>query len=248
MVKTGEKESVYILKFMFFVFLFLVAYLTALWMGSSLFTSALPTTAAFLPVTSTVSEPPPVVVLDAGHGGVDSGCFFGSVEEKNLNLEITRLVCEYLKLYDVRVVMTRNEDISLHQGEKYHKSSDVKTRVEIASKEEDPLFVSIHMNSFPVEKYRGFMVYYSRNHKRSEALALQIQTAVKDFVPDTVLREAKAAGSNIYVLDRLQCQAVLIECGFLSNGADRALLTDEAYQKKLAFTIARAVALQAHAG
>ena len=228
--------------------MFLLAYLLALCFGASLFTSALPTTSTFLPVSGISEDARPVVVLDAGHGGIDSGCCIDGVEEKDLNLKITRLVAEYLKLYDVRVVMTRNEDVSLHQGEKYHKNSDVKTRVEIASGEEEPLFISIHMNSFPVEKYRGFMVYYSRNHKKSEALALQIQTAVGEYVPDTACRDAKAAGSNIYVLDRLQCQAVLIECGFLSNDTDRALLTSEAYQRKLAFTLARAISLQAYAG
>ena len=181
-------------------------------------------------------------------GGIDSGCCYGQIEEKHLNLSITKYIAEYLKLYDVDVMLTRNEDVSLHRDEKYHKISDIKTRVEMTNKYTDPLFVSIHMNSFPVEKYRGFQVYYSRNNPKSEALALQIESSVTQHINESSVRPCKGAGSDIYVLNRLHCQAVLVECGFLSNEIDRALLTDEGYRKKLAFVIANAIANQAFAG
>ncbi len=247
MTKTKKCEITVMVKFILFVILFLLAYLFTLLLGSSLFSSVLPTTAAFLPADYLEKDARPIIVLDAGHGGLDSGCCFGKVEEKHLNLTITKMIASYLSMYDVEVVLTREEDVSLHQGEKYHKNSDVKTRVEIAKKYENALFVSIHMNSFPIEKYRGFQVYYSKNAEKSEALALQIESGVKNTLPNTMVRPSKSAGSNIYVLNRLYCQAVLIECGFLSNESDRADLTNETYQKKLAFVIARAIAEQAYA-
>ncbi|HCG35939.1 MAG TPA: N-acetylmuramoyl-L-alanine amidase [Clostridiales bacterium] len=242
-----EREPVYILKYLLFIILFIFAYLCTLLLGAGLFSSAFPAMSAYTPAVTPTQTERPIVVLDAGHGGIDSGCTSEGVEEKYLNLSLARYVAEYLILYDVDVIMTRTEDVSLHEaGASSRKRSDVQTRVKIAREAGNPLFVSIHMNSFPAEKFRGFQVFYSRNNPKSEALALQIENLVDTKLPEAKCRNSKSAGSNVFVLDRLECQAVLIECGFLSNDQDRKLLTNGAYQRKLAFVIARAIAIQAY--
>ena len=104
-----------------------------------------------------------------------------------------------------------------------------------------PIFVSIHANKFPIAKYRGIQVFYSPNDKKSEALAILIRENVIENLGEHNDRAVKKADTSIYVLDRAKCPAVLIECGFMSNPDDFALMTSEAYQEELAFVIANSI-------
>ena len=106
---------------------------------------------------------------------------------------------------------------------------------------ENAVFVSIHMNKFPVEKYSGLQVYYSRANEASRDIAESIQNKTADFLQSENKRKIKPADSSIYVLDNLEIPAVLVECGFLSNRAEAALLSTAAYQDKLACIIYAAV-------
>ena len=187
----------------------------------------------------------PVVIIDAGHGGEDGGATFGGVYEKDLNLAVALSLEEILKACGVKTVMTRREDILLYdrnsdyQGQK--KVQDLATRRKIAEEYENAIFVSIHMNSFPEEKYRGLQVYYSGNDPLSLSIAQDIQSAAKVFLSPDNSRKAKEAGSSIYLLDRLSCPAVMVECGFLSNSEERALLCDGEYRRAIALCIASSV-------
>ncbi|MBR6633635.1 MAG: N-acetylmuramoyl-L-alanine amidase [Clostridia bacterium] len=182
------------------------------------------------------------VVIDAGHGGKDGGASVGEVYEKNLNLEISHKVAQFLSLYNVNVVMTRSEDSLLAEDSSNNKKrDDLFNRVKIAKQYEDPVFVSIHMNKFPQEKYKGLQVFFSGNNPYSESLALMIQSNVKEYLEDDNDRNVKRAGASIYVLDRLLCPSVLIECGFLSNPDDLNKLQSEEYQNALAFVIANSI-------
>lgn len=177
------------------------------------------------------------VILDAGHGGFDSGANVGTVYEKSLNLAIVEKIKNVLSLYDVNVVLTRNDDKALAET----KRDDLLNRVKTANQYDDALFVSVHMNKFPIEKYCGLQVFYSRNSSFSEALALKIQSNNQEMLENDNRRTVTKSNSSIYILDRLQCPAVLIECGFLSNYADFVKLTNDEYQNKLAFVIANSI-------
>jgi N-acetylmuramoyl-L-alanine amidase len=100
------------------------------------------------------------------------------------------------------------------------------------------------MNSFPEEKYSGLQVYYSKNDPMSRTLAEGIQSDAKLFLDPDNTRRAKEANSSIYLLDRLECPAVMVECGFLSNSEERALLCDGEYRRAIAMCIASSVAEQ----
>ena len=196
----------------------------------------------------TEAEPPakessrPVIVIDAGHGGEDGGAVgVNGVYEKDVNLSIALFLAEWLRADGYETVLTRSEDILLYdRNSNYHgqkKVQDLATRRKIAEEYENAVFISIHMNAFPEAKYSGLQVYYSKNDPSSQALAEEIQACTRELLLPDNERKIKAATENIYLLDRLTCPAVLVECGFLSNPEECERLSTEEYQKKLAFSI-----------
>ncbi len=179
------------------------------------------------------------VIIDAGHGGRDGGAVADDdgTLEKHLNLAVAKKLAAMLTTANVRVVMTRTEDIELASPDSAHKKrDDLNARVAMTEHYPNAILVSIHMNKFPVAKYSGLQVYYSPNHKDSRALAEQIQKQAS-FLRAENAREVKAAGSAIYLLSHVKIPAVLVECGFLSHYEEKELLKTEAYQQKLAMSI-----------
>lgn len=182
------------------------------------------------------------VVIDAGHGGEDGGAQSArGVHEKTVNLEIAQLLDTLLRAGGISTVMTRTEDILLYDRNAdyrgHKKMLDLSARRQIAEDTENAIFVSIHMNSFPETKYRGLQVFYSPNDPLSETLANQIQGDVKNLLQPENSRKTKAATSAIYLLDRLECPAILVECGFLSNPEEAALFEQEEYRRQIAFIL-----------
>ena len=180
------------------------------------------------------------VVIDAGHGGEDGGAVgVSGVLEKDLNLEISKELHCLFSLTDIPVVMTRTCDEMLYKDgqENNKKTYDLRNRVEKTNSVSSPLFISIHQNKFPVEKYKGLQVYYSGNNQQSKNVAQLIQKKTSTFLQTDNKREIKKAGRSIYILHRLDCPAVLVECGFLSNKDEEALLNTELYKRKIAFVI-----------
>ena len=179
------------------------------------------------------------VVIDAGHGGRDGGAVAeDGTLEKHLNLAVAKQLQALLESANIRVVMTRETDIELAFPDSPHKKADdLKARVRIAEECENAVFVSIHMNRFPVEKYSGLQVYYSENNENSLLLAQTVQNVAENTLNNTNGRKVKSSGDSIYVLAHLEIPAVLVECGFLSNPEETALLKTEDYQKKLAMCL-----------
>ena len=184
------------------------------------------------------------VVIDAGHGGRDGGAVSADgIVEKVLNLEVSLALRDILLLYGMAPVMTRTEDTLLCAENDPAlkgkiKSTDLKNRLKIAQEYKDGIFVSIHMNMFPIEKYSGLQVYYSKNHEKSYSFALAIQNQVQNRLQPLNERKAKPAGKSIFLLDRIETPAILIECGFLSNPNEAKQLSDPSYQTQLALVVA----------
>ena len=184
-------------------------------------------------------------VIDAGHGGEDAGAIAADgTLEKDLNLEIASLLSCLLELNGNNVKMTRTTDTLLYDhfddlddytGQK--KVYDLKNRVKIAQAYENPVFVGIHMNKFSDAKYSGLQVYYSKNNSNSLNIASNIKGLVKKYLQAQNNREVKGADSSIYVLDKIDCPAVLIECGFLSNEDELLNLKSKDYQEKLSLAL-----------
>ena len=180
----------------------------------------------------------PTVVIDPGHGGIDCGAVgVNGILEKDVNLKLSEYLCAEFKNAGYEVIMTRTEDIMLVDDKSEHttkKSSDLTARTRIA--EGGQLFISIHMNKFAEEKYSGAQVYYSVNDDRSVRLAQMLQAGIIASLQPQNNREIKS-GAGLYLLDRVKCPAVIVECGFISNREEAERLASDEYLKELAFEI-----------
>ena len=187
------------------------------------------------------------VIIDAGHGGPDGGTSGDDgTLEKDLNLQIAHKLNDILQSMGIETVMTRTEDISIHDDTaetiRQKKVSDLKNRLSIINNTDDAIFVSIHQNHFSSSKYSGTQVFYSKNNPLSKNLAESIRLPIVSYLQSSNTREIKKSGSEIYLLNNAQAPAVMVECGFLSNWAETQKLKDEEYQQKLAFIIAIGIA------
>lgn len=181
------------------------------------------------------------VILDAGHGGYDGGAVsVTGTAEKVLNLDTTLTLNEILHLQGYRVILTRDSDVELTSSEGgSRKMQDLRGRLMIAEANKGVPFLSIHMNKFPQSKYRGLQVYYATCEESGKALALSVQETVKSLLQPDNERQIKPATSAIYLLDRISSSpAILIECGFLSNSEEAALLEEREYRLRLSLCLA----------
>ena len=202
-------------------------------------------TAVSEPETLTVQTEPqqelPVIVIDAGHGGEDSGAVANGVLEKDINLDIALRLRDMLRVCGFEVVMTRDADVSIYDSSsstiRSKKQSDLKNRAAIINKSKDQILVSIHQNKFEQEKYSGTQVFYSTNDPDSERLAQAIRQSVRGMLQPDNQRELKPAGDSIYILREAQIPAVIVECGFISNREEASKLSDEEYRRQMAFAI-----------
>lgn len=180
----------------------------------------------------------PVVVIDAGHGGNDPGKVGvdGSLE-KDINLAIALKLKTYLEASDVKVVLTRDNDIGLY-GEKdsRKKMADMRKRCEIIEEVNPIIVVSIHQNSYHQENVSGGQVFYYRGSEKGKKLAEILQKRFDFVLGDANKRQAKS-NDNYYLLLHVKCPIVIVECGFLSNWKESAMLKEEEYQQRLAWTI-----------
>lgn len=191
---------------------------------------------------STVSVP--TVIIDAGHGGFDGGAV--SVDgtlEKNINLEISKYLQEYLTFWGFKTIMVRENDSSLEDEGlstiKEKKRSDIHNRMNIMKETDNSIFVSIHQNKYQIEKYSGTQVFYSpKTAADSSILAQCIQESVVNVLQKDNTRQIKECGTSVYLMYNAVKPAVLVECGFLSNTEEASKLKTAEYQKKIAFCIA----------
>lgn len=196
----------------------------------------------YLHVLSSEQAKPVQVIIDPGHGGIDcGGVGVDGVLEKDLNLKISKILCELLRANGINAITTRTEDKMLDLDDPSlsgtHKMRDLKNRLAVAKQHPQAIFVSIHMNKFAQSKYSGLQVWYSKNTQGSALLAQELQAKVKQCLLPQNDRKAKAADSSMFLLDRAVGDAVLIECGFLSNPEECAALESDEYQKQLVCAI-----------
>jgi len=178
------------------------------------------------------------VVLDAGHGGIDSGCL-GSVtgaNERDINLKITQKLGNYLSALGIRVVYTRTNVDGLYgifaNG---FKKRDMQARCKIIKLADPDLIVSIHLNSYTSPTASGAQVFYKIGSEISHELGQTLQDIFVQKVPGS--RKTSMPG-DFYMLNCTSTPGILVECGFLSNPAEEAKLIKNDYQDQLAYTIA----------
>ncbi len=185
-----------------------------------------------------------LLVLDAGHGGEDGGAVsLTGVPESQINLAIVLKLRDVLGLYGVDPILLREEDVSLHDEDaetlREKKRSDLKNRVAAIEKAEGGALISIHQNTYPSGRYHGAHVFYAPT-EGSQALAEHVQSSIRTALQPGNERAVKQIPSTVYIMNHITCPAILIECGFLTNPEEEALLRDEDYQRRLAAVIAAA--------
>lgn len=182
-----------------------------------------------------------IVFSNASHGGFDGGAVAGDgTVEKDINLNISLTLAKFLKQNGFRVIMTREADVSTEDTESPQiaskKKNDLKNRLKLMSDYPDAVFVSIHLNKFTTSSAFGSQVFYSKSDE-SAVLADKIQKAIVSLIQPDNTRVNKQATSSTYLLYNATVPAVLVECGFLSNASELALLKQPDYQNKMAFSI-----------
>lgn len=183
-----------------------------------------------------------IILLDAGHGGEDGGAVgVGGIVEKDINLSITLKTAKFLEFMGYSIEFTRvTDDMTCDKGlktQREKKVSDIKNR--FAQIEDSPclFFVSVHQNIFGGEA-RGAQVFYGGNNAESKEIANVLQSGIASMLQPENNREIKKATKDIYILYNTTKPAVLVECGFISNNSEAALLSNDGYQNKMAFAIA----------
>ena len=189
-------------------------------------------------LTATALTDNTIIVIDAGHGGVDPGKVgVNNVLEKDLNLTIANLVKKNLEENNITVVMTRDSDTGLYsETDTNKKVTDMRARCKLINDSECLFAVSIHQNSYSEESVCGPQVFYYEGSIKGEVLARTLQTQLIDSLNPSKIRQEKS-NSSYYLLKNATCPVVIVECGFLSNWEEATLLCDNAYQEKVAKAI-----------
>ena len=212
------------------------------------------------------------VVIDAGHGGKDPGAVgYRGTKEKDIALDVAkRLEKKISKNMDVKVVMTRDEDVFLRLSE----------RTKIANENNGSLFISIHTNAAEDRRASGFETFliglnkneYAAKVAARENAVLELEgksgqeLTGEDLIQATIAQAAFASSSETFadmvqkeikkrvqsrdrgvkqagfvVLARASMPNVLVELGFISNPAEEKKLRSPQYRDQLATAIYRAV-------
>lgn len=183
-----------------------------------------------------------VVVLDAGHGGIDPGKVgINNTLEKDVNLAITLKLEKFLEESDVKVILTRKDDIGLYkENDKNKKVQDMKARLAVLNQKLPDIAVSIHQNSYPQENVSGAQVFYYKESQEGKSAAEIMQQQLKTGLSPENHRQAKP-NDTYYLLKKTECPLIIVECGFLSNYNEAEKLSDTAYQEKIAWNMHLAI-------
>ena len=176
------------------------------------------------------------ILIDPGHGGKDPGASAASgLQEKEITLELSRLLRDKFANDDLEIEMTRDKD-------EYVKLLD---RAGQANEEDFEIFVSIHVNSSDNRDASGIEVLYA-SEKNVEIKEAEQKLLAKEIL-DAIIKEtgAKSRGvknrPDLIVLNKTKCVSALVEVGFLSNPQEYDKLTDDQYLDSLATGIYKGV-------
>ena len=181
-------------------------------------------------------------VIDAGHGGEDGGAVGSDgTLESEINLAVALRLEQLLGLCGYPSVLTRRTAELVYPETagttRERKRADLEYRVALVNGAERAVLLSIHQNKYSASGPKGAQVFYGEGSE-SEAFAKELQEKLSVLCGNH--RKAASISPEIYLLRNVRCPAVLVECGFLSNPGELALLKTEAYQTKLALAMTSA--------
>lgn len=178
------------------------------------------------------------VVLDAGHGGIDGGVtgVNTNVKESVLNLSVVKKLEALFLSAGMNPVLTRSSDAGLYgAATDGFKKRDMLARKKAIEHADADIVISVHMNKYGSSSRRGAQVFFRADSPQGITLANEIQDALNAMEEAT--RSYAALKGDYYILNCTDIPSVIVECGFLSNPEDEALLVTDAYQEKIAYAI-----------
>jgi N-acetylmuramoyl-L-alanine amidase len=184
-----------------------------------------------------------VILIDPGHGGPDGGAGNKKALEKDIALDVSLKVRDYLQQQGAMVVMTRETDTDLApdgmKGYSRRKVADLKERLKLINESDADLFISLHLNAIPSARWSGAQTFYAPQFKENQKAARFIQDELRRNLENTT-RNAKPLG-QVYILKHAKRPGALVEIGFLSNPQERANLKTDAYQDMVAASVYKGV-------
>lgn len=180
----------------------------------------------------------PVIVIDAGHGGIDAGVRgkTSGVKESDINLAIAYELREYFLDAGFSAVLTRKSQAGLYGvPTKGFKRRDMQSRRDVIISSGADMVISVHQNFYSDSSRRGAQVFFDNDSESGKKLAVCIQNSLNSM--ENATRAVGPLVGDYYMLKCTESPSVIVECGFLSNKADEELLVTEQYRKEIAYAI-----------
>jgi N-acetylmuramoyl-L-alanine amidase len=181
-----------------------------------------------------------LIILDPGHGGPDGGASSqDGLFEDEVALKIALYLRDYLQEAGSFVVMTRETDVDLAQpgtqGLSKRKTEDLVKRLHLIQQKNADIFISIHLNAIPSQRWKGAQTFYNPAREENKKLAAFIQSEIIRNLENT--KRFPAQKADAYILKYSPIPTSLVEVGFLSNPDEAKMLGSVEYQKKIAAAI-----------
>jgi N-acetylmuramoyl-L-alanine amidase len=165
------------------------------------------------------------IVVDAGHGGHDTGAPGAKSVEKDHTLDIAKRVYRKLQAMGATVSMTRSDDTFI----------SLQWRVDFAHRQHADIFFSVHINSYSKTSSGTETYYYT---SQSRALANEVH---KELVKATGLPNRGVRSARFYVIRKTRMPSILTETAFISNPTEEQKLMDPNFRERVATGMARGI-------
>ena len=194
-----------------------------------------------LPQDSQPSQPPQkggdqmIVCIDPGHGGPDPGAVnpILGLREKDITLEVSKRLAEYLRRAGVEVILTREKDTDLADG--LDDKAEMRARAKVANDAKADYLVSVHANSASNPEASGIEVLYWPGSVKGKALSTSILEAMHVAGG---LYKRRTFEQSLLLHSFGNMVTVTVEIGFISNKTDGVLIGQAAWRDKTALGIA----------
>lgn len=175
-----------------------------------------------------------IIAIDPGHGGSDPGAVGpAGTREKEHTLAISLCLSESMQAAGHKVVLTRDSDRDV-AGADVPAVVELQARVDMANRAAADVFISVHINASVNPAAQGTETWY---YQDGQALARQIQTEIAGLgLTDRGIKQA-----GFYVLRHTNMPAALVEAAFISNHAEEALLSTDAFRRRAAAAVAAGI-------
>ena len=190
------------------------------------------------PTPPSTSSIKPLVFLDPGHGGRETGAVNTRrrLQEKRITLDIAKRVERLLMAWGYPVRLSRTKDVT----------TSLQKRVIFAERRNASVFVSIHINSSPQRETTGAEVFYyaTNGHNSLERISAskRLGTSILNSLCQTLPTKNRGLkDGNFYVIRETTMPAVLVEAAFITNAKESLLLTSAPYKQQVALAIAKGI-------